>query len=356
MTIRNLTALLLGSLLTVGSLSANQPNVTATFSDPSQPGRFHARLLNGEITLRGGDVNEVTVSTDALRPTEEKARPDGMRVISSGAAFSLEERDNVITLDYSHSDGWANPSAFVITVPRHTHLDIEVSMGGQISVADVSGDVSIKNLKGEITLSDLRGGAIVESMNGEIEASFLAVQPDRPLSFTSMNGEVEVHLPADTAANVRFRTQNGTILTNFGEDVLVTTTTAGRAFAPGASEEIAEFAAEMAEEAVELAMEIAAEVRQAVQEARSDMREQRNREQQLREAEQEMRDAEREIAIAQGKRTAVGSAPRAPRPPRPPSIPSMAGGKVISGTLNGGGVDLQIATMNGDILVRKRED
>ncbi len=34
----------------------------------------------------------------------------------------------------------------------------------------------------------------------------------------------------------------------------------------------------------------------------------------------------------------------------------MAGGKVISGTLNGGGVDLQVATMNGDILVKKRAD
>jgi hypothetical protein len=34
----------------------------------------------------------------------------------------------------------------------------------------------------------------------------------------------------------------------------------------------------------------------------------------------------------------------------------MAGGKVISGTLNGGGVDLQVATMNGDILVKKRTD
>jgi len=31
----------------------------------------------------------------------------------------------------------------------------------------------------------------------------------------------------------------------------------------------------------------------------------------------------------------------------------MAGGKVVSGTLNGGGSDIQIATMNGDIVVRK---
>ena len=49
-------------------------------------------------------------------------------------------------------------------------------------------------------------------------------------------------------------------------------------------------------------------------------------------------------------------APRAPRAPRMPSIPAMAGGKVIAGTLNGGGTILQVATMNGDIVIRKNKE
>ena len=318
--------------------------------------------MQGEIHIRGGDVSEVTVSTEAPRDAKEKPRDDGMRVISSGASFSLQEENNVMSLSYGHSGGWGDHSEFVITVPHDTHLDIEVSMGGQVSVADISGDVSITNLNGEISLSDLSGGALVESMNGEIEASFLEVHEGRPLSFSSMNGEIELHLPVDTQANVRFRSQNGTILTNFDEEALVTTTTSGRAFAPEAHEEIAEFAAEMAEGAVEMAMEIAEEVREAMQEARLEMQEQREAEQkmreaelEMREAEMEMRQAEREREMARLNRRAEAKAPRAPRAPRPPSIPSMAGGKVISGTLNGGGVDIQIATMNGDILVRKRQ-
>jgi hypothetical protein len=31
----------------------------------------------------------------------------------------------------------------------------------------------------------------------------------------------------------------------------------------------------------------------------------------------------------------------------------MTGGKIVSGTLNGGGPDIRIATMNGDVTLRK---
>ncbi|MDA8527809.1 DUF4097 domain-containing protein, partial [Opitutaceae bacterium] len=240
----NLLVLATGLLCGASSVSADSHAATATFSNPDEPGRFQARLMQGEVSIRGGDVAEVTVSTDAPREAREKPREDGMRVISSGASFSLRENDNTITLDYGNQGSWVDHSRFVITVPHHTHLNIEISMGGEISIDDISGDVSIKNLNGEIDLRDISGGAIVESMNGEIEASFLAVHPDRPLSFTSMNGEIELHLPADAAANMRFRTQKSLILNNFGEDVLETTTISGRTFAPEAGEQFAEFAAE----------------------------------------------------------------------------------------------------------------
>lgn len=212
----NLLVLATGLLCGASSVSADSHAATATFSNPDEPGCFQARLMQGEVSIRGGDVAEVTVYNDAPREAREKPREDGMRVISSGASFSLRENDNTITLDYGNQGSWVDHSRFVITVPHHTHLDIEISMGGEISIDDISGDVSIKNLNGEIDLRDISGGAIVESMNGEIEASFLAVHPDRPLSFTSMNGEIELHLPADAAANVRFRTQNSFILNNFG--------------------------------------------------------------------------------------------------------------------------------------------
>jgi hypothetical protein len=41
--------------------------------------------------------------------------------------------------------------------------------------------------------------------------------------------------------------------------------------------------------------------------------------------------------------------------PRMPQLPPMTGGKVVSGSLNGGGVEIQAATLNGDIVLKKAD-
>ena len=45
-----------------------------------------------------------------------------------------------------------------------------------------------------------------------------------------MNGEVVLHLPENAKANVRLRTQNGSVLTDFPESALVTKTEASAGF------------------------------------------------------------------------------------------------------------------------------
>ncbi len=47
-----------------------------------------------------------------------------------------------------------------------------------------------------------------------------------------------------------------------------------------------------------------------------------------------------------------GHAPHPPRMPHMPVFPTF-GGKSIVGTLNGGGVDIQLASMNGAITLRQ---
>ena len=311
-------------LLTALALQAEEHTSSSIkFSQPDQPGRVRIYVAQGSLNITTNDTPDtVTVSTEAeLEKQQAEARPDGLRVLSnSNLSFSLTENGNVVELDYGRDGGPATPGAeFAITVPRNASIEVANSWGTEIHVADVAGDVEIKNMHGEIHLKNLSGGALIETMNGEIHASFAKVTEGRPLSFTTMNGEIELHLPADANANVRFRTQNGSILTDFDESVLKTKTENQRDTASSRSE-AARIAGEAAREAARIAQEVADDIREVV----NDSTGQKN-----------------------------GNAPKAPRPPRPPSIPSMVGGKVVSGVLNAGGTDIQAATMNGEIIVRR---
>jgi len=311
--------------LTSGGLRADEPVASSIkFSHPDKPETVRIYVAQGTLKIFANTSNDtVTVNTDAQPEKKNVTRPDGLRVIGSSASFSLTENENVVELNYGRDSVLTANADFTVEVPRNASIEVSNGMGAEIRVDDVMGDIEIKNMNGEVRLNNIGGGALVETMNGEIHATFATMPTNKALSFTSMNGEIEVHLPADAKANVRFRTQNGSILTDFPEDVMKTKSSPA---SPSASAEAARIARGAARQAAEAAKEVAEQVRDAIHEASDEM---------------------------QDNGTAHPRAPRAPRPPRPPSIPAMVGGKVVSGALNGGGVDLQIATMNGDIVVRK---
>jgi hypothetical protein len=310
------------------------------FSDPAKPGTVRVKLMWGDVTVNAADTQEVTVVSNIKPRHAEEKRPDGLRRLDSEVTYSAAEKDNVITLVYGSDLPGAAPAgaAVALTVPRNTSVIVSNSFGGKITVKDAAGDVEVHNMNGEITLDHISGGATVETMNGEVHATFVKVPADKPLSFTSMNGEIDVRIPVDTKANVRLRTQNGAIYTDFDEKVLVTKTEAANVrIAPhrvrttgqaGSDDEWQSDVRDAVREAVRTGME-------AVREATATARE-----------------------AAQAAREGAADAAGNPMPslPRMPAVlPALSGGKVVSGTLNGGGPEIQIATMNGTITLRKEQ-
>lgn len=313
------------------------------FSDPTKPGRLRLHVMWGDVTVTGTDALEVTIVSNIKNKTVAEKRSDGLRRLDSEITYTATEKDNVITIDLAgdSSSPAANDATLAITAPRFTSIVIENSLGGDVVVKNLAGDAEIRSVNGEVSLDKISGSALVETMNGEIHATFDKVSEGKPLSFTSMNGEIDVHIPADTKANVRLRTQNGAVLTDFDEKTLVTKTEAARGriskhariapHSPGKSSDEADWHNEVRDavrEAARAGMEAAREAIEAAREATEAARE--------------------GLAEAHG-----GAIP--PIPPMPPIMPSPSGGKIVSGTLNGGGPEIQIATMNGTITLRKTQ-
>ena len=342
------------AVLPPGTARANENETTTIkFSDPSRPGTIRINLANGDLHVRGTDAAEVTVQTD-LKPEAPALRKDGLRVLTSSSSYSLSEKNNVVTLSYG-TEAWSGGGGdFILTVPRSTAVIINNNYGGggDIHVAGVTGNIEIKSLNGEIVLNDIAGAALVETINGEINATVHELVDGKPLSFASMNGEVALHLPVNAKANVRLRTQNGSILTDFDEKALVTKTesvrTSGHTHAShvaiGAdtsinginSPEVREAVREAVRASAEAAHEAAAAIKEAAIAARDAARE-----------------AQRETA-REGKDD-DDDGPMAPIAPMAP-LPPMTGGKIVTGTLNGGGPEIRVATMNGDVTLRKIEE
>lgn len=344
--------LLLASALALATLVARAGDSASSiaFSDPSKPGTLKIRVWHGDVIVHGADVKEISVKAEAQASSQPTPRKDGLRVLSASASYSLSEKNNVATLEYG-SDGWSDGSSdFEITVPASTNIIVSNSVHGDVDCTGLSGDIEVKTTHGDVQLQDVSGGALVETVKGDVEVSLKSVAAGKPLSFSSMTGDVVIRAPADIKASVRFRTHRGTILTNFDDKSLVTKTevshrthkapvapvppgtpSADAKDAPAAPQSVGnddddsdeQWRAELRNSIRQAARDVAIAARDAAQAARAGMEE-----------------AKIEISTSMD---AI------------PPLPPMTGGKTVSGTLNGGGVEIQAATLNGDITLKKIE-
>jgi len=312
------------------------------FSDPAKPGTVKLRVVWGDVTVTGADSPDVTVVANIKNRSAPERRPDGLRRLDSEISYTASEKDNVVTIEIGGDPRAAASGAHLdLTVPRNTSVVVKSSIGGNTTVRNIAGDIEIHSLNGEVRLDQINGSALVDTMNGGIDASFTKVAEGRPLSFTSMNGEINVRIPADTKANVRLRTQNGAVYTDFDEKALVTHTEASRGHMTGIKIHHGDTA--VSDDGSDWHRQVRDAVREA---ARAGVEAAREAAQAAREAAQAAREG---IAEAHGD----DDVPVPPLPPLPPAMPTLSGGKIVTGTLNGGGPDIQIATMNGTITLRK---
>ena len=90
-------------------------------------------------------------------------------------------------------------------VPAQTSLRLKTLNGGKIMVEDISGEIEAENTNGAVIITDVSGSVVANSTNGKVTVSLNKVTPNKNMSFSTLNGTVDVTLPADVKANLRMR-------------------------------------------------------------------------------------------------------------------------------------------------------
>jgi hypothetical protein len=194
--------------------SADRP-ITVAFSDPSRPGTLKVHLLNGGITVNAYNGKEVIIHSRAKTSRgQERTPPESQglhRLDSSASGVRVEEENNVMSI----STPISNSVDLDIQVPTKTNLSLKTLNGGAILIEGVDGDIEANNNNGRVTLTDVAGSVLAYSINGNVLATLKRVTAQKPMAFTTLNGNVDVTLPGDVKANVKLRTEHGDVYTDF---------------------------------------------------------------------------------------------------------------------------------------------
>jgi hypothetical protein len=213
-------------LFVFAAVAAAQDKVTVPLSDPSQPATVKARLIQGSITVKVGTGPQVVVESAStgtnLPPVLPSNIPPGMhRIDAGGRGFNVEEDHNMVTIGPDRGGMGLN---LTIQVPANTSLELWTVNGGRIDVTGISGEIDAENTNGSIELKNVSGAVTAHTTNGSVTVSLDHTPPDKPMSFSSLNGKVDVTLPADTKARLRLKTTNGEIYSDFDVKVEPDTT------------------------------------------------------------------------------------------------------------------------------------
>jgi len=150
---------------------------------------------------------------DQKRREEKEKKIAGMKVLSgSSSGLEIEEEANVVQINVQ---SWKAATDLVIQVPVATSLEVRSTMDGAVLVEGVSGEIDINNINGPVTLKNVSGNTLVHTVNGNIEVTLARVAADKPLSFSTMNGDIDVTLPGDVKANLKMKSEQGEIYTDF---------------------------------------------------------------------------------------------------------------------------------------------
>jgi len=188
--------------------------VTVPLTDPARPVTLRAHLVSGSITVKGADVKEVIVEARARGDEAHSGgRAEGMkRIPMTSTGLNIEAENNNVRVS---TDSYQRTVDLTITVPIHTSVSLHSVNDGNIVVSGVDGDFDVNNVNGEVDLKNIGGSVVAHALNGHVIATFNRIDPQKPMAFSSLNGDIDVTFPADLKANVSMRTDNGEVYSDF---------------------------------------------------------------------------------------------------------------------------------------------
>jgi len=196
-----------------------EQEIVLPLSRPGEPGRLNLNTFRGSVEISGYDGNEVVVRYYGMadKRRERQEPPEGMRRITEPApGFEATENDNVVTI---RSEAIWGATRFHIMVPQNFSVNINLVQADTLAISNVSGDLEINQVSGGVSLVDVSGAALVNTVNGNIVAVFENISTDKPMSFNTLTGDIDISFPSGSRFTTRLRSEFGEMFTDFDMDI-----------------------------------------------------------------------------------------------------------------------------------------
>ncbi|WP_080056782.1 DUF4097 family beta strand repeat-containing protein [Spirosoma aerolatum] len=106
---------------------------------------------------------------------------------------------------------------YTIKLPRKVGILYQQTnwQKADVTISNMDGDLEIKTNNGSMDLKNVTGPVVANTTNGEINIVFANIDQEKPTAISTINGEIDITLPASTKANMKLQTIHGEMYTDF---------------------------------------------------------------------------------------------------------------------------------------------
>ncbi|MBE9462950.1 DUF4097 domain-containing protein [Dyadobacter subterraneus] len=184
----------------------------------------------GSIKVKGYNGDKVVIEVDKTITADDK---ETLEEGKNEFKVSLEQKQDSV-LGYisgpfdsrpnRNNRNWNNEKKieyhynleYTVKVPYSMDLHVSTVNNGDVLVEDVAGLLHVANVNGAIKLTNAKGAADVKTINGNVDANYLAVPPGES-KFKTLNGNITITYPNTLSADCQFKSFNGEFYTDFPE-------------------------------------------------------------------------------------------------------------------------------------------
>jgi DUF4097 and DUF4098 domain-containing protein YvlB len=186
--------------------------VTVNLSDPSRPAMLKVSMVNGSITVKAHEGKDVIVEARVRNEERENDTGGPKRIRISTTGLTVEEESNEVRVS---TESYARTIDVTVGVPVHTSVKLRAVNDGDIIVTGTDGELDVDDVNGSVMLNNISGSAVAHALNGKLTATFAHVAAQKPMAFSSLNGDIDVTFPADVKANVTIKSDRGEVFSDF---------------------------------------------------------------------------------------------------------------------------------------------
>lgn len=211
------TIILLSAVL-LGSFTTLQAQEYKTKLANAKDRKVTIEMDASSLRIEGHNSDEVIIqAASGYEAPPERAK--GLKPIyntavdNSGIGLAVTTENGGLKIEKATR----KPIKYTLKLPRKVAILYEQQnwQGSSISITNMDGDLEIKTNNASIDLTNVTGPVVANTINGEVKIVYSTLSQEKPTAISTINGPVDISLPANAKANLKLRSINGEMYTDF---------------------------------------------------------------------------------------------------------------------------------------------